>query len=84
MQRRPHDARLSGLPRASMVSRHPTTPALPRAAGTVDLEAQLDALYDDRLRLHQALGVSSADEIIALVRSMQEQLDDLYAEREGR
>jgi hypothetical protein len=44
------------------------------------MDAQLAELYADRERLGEALGVTSADDIIELVRSMAAQLDALYAE----
>lgn len=46
-----------------------------------DMESQLNALYSEREKLHQALGTADADKIIELVRSLEEQLVDLYRER---
>ncbi len=48
-----------------------------------DLLAQLTALYEEKERLQRELGVSSADLIIAMVRSMEEQLVALYEEKES-
>jgi photoactive yellow protein len=44
---------------------------------------QLEALYAERERLQQALGVSSADEIIEMVESLNTQLDELYEGRDA-
>jgi hypothetical protein len=46
-----------------------------------DMESQLRSLYAERERLHQALGTADADKIIAMVRSLEEQLLDLYREK---
>ena len=46
------------------------------------MEAQLGALYAERELLQRELGVSDADDIIAMVRSLEEQLADLYREKE--
>lgn len=48
------------------------------------LEPQLVALYAEREALHAALGVSDADDVIALVRSLEAQLADLYNEKEAQ
>jgi len=47
-----------------------------------DMEAQLRSLYEDRELLEEQLGVSSPHLLIALVRSMEEQLVELYREKE--
>ncbi|MCO4771931.1 MAG: hypothetical protein KDA24_18010 [Deltaproteobacteria bacterium] len=47
-----------------------------------DMEAQLVALYEEKELLEQELGISSADLLIAMVRSMEEQLIALYTEKE--
>ena len=44
---------------------------------------QLEALYAERERLQQALGVSSATDIIELVESLNTQLDELYKPRDA-
>lgn len=44
---------------------------------------QLEALYAERERLQQALGVSSATEIIEMVESLNTQLDELYEQRDA-
>jgi photoactive yellow protein len=44
---------------------------------------QLEALYAERERLQQALGVSSADDVIELVESLNTQLDELYKGRDA-
>ena len=54
--------------------------AMDPAAG--DMEAQLHSLYAEKEQLERELGVSSADLIIAMVRSMEEQLIALYSEKE--
>lgn len=41
---------------------------------------QLSVLYEEKEMLERSLGVSSAEDIIAMVQSMSEQLDALYAE----
>lgn len=46
------------------------------------MEAQLRSLYEDRELLEEQLGVSSPHLLIALVRSMEEQLVELYREKE--
>jgi len=46
-----------------------------------DMESQLRSLYAERERLHQALGTADAELIIELVRSLEEQLLDLYREK---
>jgi photoactive yellow protein len=57
-----------------------------QTAGDTDDQStfqQLEALYAERERLQQALGVSSADEIIELVESLNTQLDELYKGRDA-
>jgi photoactive yellow protein len=44
---------------------------------------QLEALYAERDRLQQALGVSSPEEIIEMVESLNTQLDELYKGRDA-
>jgi photoactive yellow protein len=44
---------------------------------------QLEALYAERERLQQALGVSSATDVIELVESLNTQLDELYKPRDA-
>jgi photoactive yellow protein len=44
---------------------------------------QLEALYAERERLQQALGVSSAEDVIELVESLNTQLDELYKGRDA-
>ncbi|HJL18292.1 MAG TPA: hypothetical protein RMH99_21695 [Sandaracinaceae bacterium LLY-WYZ-13_1] len=48
-----------------------------------DLEAQLLTLYADRERLHRELGTADPDEILAMIRSLEAQLDALYREKEN-
>lgn len=43
---------------------------------------RLRALERDKDKLEEALGVSSADDIIAMVKSLEAQLVDLYKTRE--
>jgi hypothetical protein len=45
------------------------------------LEAQLDSLYEDRARLHRELGTADPDEIVAMIRNLEDQLLELYRER---
>jgi len=62
----------------------PRSAPLPRVEGLEgSLEAQLASLYADKQTLQDALGISAADEIIAMVRSLEEQLVDLYAGRDA-
>lgn len=44
-----------------------------------DMESQLIELYEEKRRLFKALGTADADAIIAMVRSLEAQLLDLYA-----
>ncbi len=44
-----------------------------------DMEAQLTCLYAERERLARVLGTADAERIIAMVRSLEEQLVDLYS-----
>ena len=46
------------------------------------MEQQLVALYRERELLERELGVSSAELLIAMVRSMEKQLAELYREKE--
>jgi hypothetical protein len=46
------------------------------------MEAQLRSLYEDRELLERELGVSSPTVLIAMIRSMEAQLIDLYREKE--
>lgn len=46
------------------------------------LEAQLVSLYAERGHLERELGVSDANEIVTMVRSLEAQLRDLYSHRE--
>lgn len=59
-----------------------TTSAAPAEVMTAQMEAQLSALYAEREALHEALGVSTAADVIQLVRSLETQLNDLYKEKE--
>lgn len=61
-----------------------TTHAAPSEAMTDQMEAQLSALYAERETLHNALGVSNADDVVRLVRSLEAQLNDLYNEKENQ
>ena len=44
---------------------------------------QLEALYAEREKMQQALGVCSADEVIEMVESLNSQLDELYTGRDA-
>lgn len=50
----------------------------------VDLETQLRSLYADRALLFAEFGTADARTLIALIRSMEEQLASLYGEREAQ
>lgn len=47
------------------------------------LEHQLAALYQERELLEQAIGVSDATQLVAMVESMSAQLSSMYSEREN-
>lgn len=47
-----------------------------------DMEAQLVELYEEKRRLFKALGTADPEAIIAMVRSLEAQLLDLYADRD--
>lgn len=44
---------------------------------------QLEALYAERQKLQQALGISDAEDVIEMVETMTSQLDDLYTGRDA-
>jgi photoactive yellow protein len=44
---------------------------------------QLEALYAERQKLQQALGVSDAEDVIEMVETLTSQLDDLYTGRDA-
>jgi photoactive yellow protein len=44
---------------------------------------QLEALYAERQKLQEALGVSSAEDVIEMVETLESQLDDLYTTRDA-
>jgi photoactive yellow protein len=44
---------------------------------------QLEALYGERQKLQQALGVSDAEDVIEMVETLTSQLDDLYTGRDA-
>ena len=46
------------------------------------LVAQLEALYSERERLHAELGISDADSIVTMVRSLTAQLNALYQQKD--
>ncbi len=50
-------------------------------AAVDNVAMQLHTLYADRQRLFRALGTADAGQIISMVRSLEAQLADLYAER---
>ncbi len=43
-------------------------------------DEQLSALYAEKELLEKEIGVSSAEDVIAMIRSLEEQLNVLYAE----
>ena len=49
-------------------------------AMTRSLTLQLESLYEERAYLAQEIGVSDARDIVAMVRSLEAQLNDLYAQ----
>jgi hypothetical protein len=49
----------------------------------IDMATQLESLYAERERLFRELGTADADEVISLVRGLELQLADVYAEREA-
>ena len=53
------------------------------AKSAADMEAQLVSLYQEKRLLEQELGASDAAVIVRMVRSMEAQLDALYAEKEA-
>lgn len=46
------------------------------------MEHQLTVLYQEKELLEHEIGVSSAEDIITMIRSMEEQLNSLYQDRE--
>lgn len=50
----------------------------PEEAG---LKQQLESLYDERARLHAALGTADAGQILLMIDSLKSQLESLYAEK---
>lgn len=46
-----------------------------------DMEMQLQSLYQERERLFEALGTADAGVIIDMIKSLEAQLCELYAER---
>ena len=66
---------------SAVVSR--SGPAANDLQPTIDgsLVAQLNALYEERAFLHNALGTSDAASIVAMVRSLEAQLMDVYSAR---
>ena len=49
-------------------------------AMTRSLTLQLESLYEERAFLDQEIGISDARDIVAMVRSLEAQLNDLYAQ----
>lgn len=48
------------------------------------LETQLEALYFEKEQLEKEIGISDAKDIIAMVQNLEEQLVDLYQEKEKK
>jgi hypothetical protein len=44
-------------------------------------DEQLSALYAEKELLEKEVGVSNAEDLISMIRSLEEQLSSLYAER---
>ncbi len=55
-----------------------------KALDNTSLVAQVEDLYAERQRLHDALGTANSAEIIAMIRSLEAQLLSLYEQRGGR
>ena len=53
-------------------------------AMTRNLTLQLESLYEERAFLAQEIGISDARDIVAMVRSLEAQLNDLYAQVDGK
>ena len=51
----------------------------PDSSDVGSIEAQLILLYDEKKQLEDELGVSNPEAIIAMIRSMEQQLKDLYS-----
>ncbi len=49
-------------------------------AMTQSLTLQLESLYEERAFLASEIGISDAREVVAMVRSLETQLNDLYAQ----
>ena len=47
------------------------------------LKQQLEALYEERRRLHETVGTADADQLLAMIESLKQQLESLYDERAG-
>ena len=47
------------------------------------LQAQLKVLYEEKSALHLKFGVSDYDGLCRLIGSLEAQLKDLYAQRQG-
>jgi hypothetical protein len=48
------------------------------------MEAQMKELYADRELLERKLGTSDANQIVLMVKSLENQLKTLYHEKEGQ
>ncbi len=48
-------------------------------AMTQSLTIQLESLYEERAYLTEEIGISDARDVVAMVRSLEAQLNDLYA-----
>ena len=53
-------------------------------AMTRNLTLQLESLYEERAFLAQEIGISDARDIVAMVRSLEAQLNDLYAQVDSK
>ncbi|MBX2811746.1 MAG: hypothetical protein KTR25_08045 [Myxococcales bacterium] len=69
---------VTGLPSANDIQTYRDTPRSGR------MEDQLRDLYAQRQELQRALGTADSTAIIAMVRSLERQLEDLYRLFEGR
>lgn len=54
------------------------------AGSAGNMQSQLVALYEEKRRLFEELGIADADEIISMIRSLEAQLVDLYAKLDER
>ena len=56
----------------------------PNETATIEagLKQQLEALYEQRARLHAELGTADAGDVLAMIESLKQQLEALYEARQ--